>query len=232
MFFRRKDKLLSENFTYEGIASLLSLAFLNEYNSGIQILNEIEGEGDSIGVEKFRQTHNNSFEAIREFLVGEVPNSKKLPILEGERRIDLNYVKNIFETAPIDRDLRIGLVANELAETCIYFVHCVQTGMLISMPNATLSNSKNYRAYLLGNNLNSYLNWGWDNTQKNALQEADVKFTMIMGELVTSNYDMLMTTVRNQNLITAIHKKVCTFVASLSILWEFSVPRAKLGLQK
>ncbi len=100
--------------------------------------------------------------------------------------IQLKQLVSKFET---ENDLPFRKISEELDEIVIYFIDSVKSGQFIMMPNATIESSNRYRAYLLGNNLNGDLGWGWNNEPKTNQEKIDSEFTQFIGQFVTNVAD-------------------------------------------
>ncbi len=100
--------------------------------------------------------------------------------------IQLRQLVSKFET---ENDLQFRKISEELDEIVIYFIDSVKSDKFIMMPNATIESSNRYRAYLLGNNLNGDLGWGWSNEPKINQEKIDNEFTQFIGQFVTNVAD-------------------------------------------
>jgi hypothetical protein len=87
------------------------------------------------------------------------------------------------------------------------------------MPNANLANSKNYRSYLLGNNLNGDLKWGWNSDPQTPREAIDSTITQIIAKMVTSILDKVG---KGKTLEVA-----CSFGVAICLSWEKSEIRSK-----
>jgi hypothetical protein len=131
--------------------------------------------------------------------------------------VDLQLFKEEFESV---NNPFMEVVINELEEVCIYHANCVITGNFIMMPGATMQSSKSYRSYLLGNNLNGDLKWGWEKDEKNLREMADSEFTQLLARFVTAVHDKYG---RNK-----IHRTACVLAVALAHSWERSAERKSL----
>ena len=106
----------------------------------------------------------------------------------------------------------------ELIEVSIYYVDIVKTGNFVLMPNANLTNSKKYRSYLLGNNLNGDLNWGWSNDPQSPREAIDSTITQIIANMITSILDKVGK--------GKTHEAACAFGVAICLSWEKSELRS------
>ena len=116
-------------------------------------------------------------------------------------------------------DPRSEKLTAELSEVSTYYVNSVKFGNFVMMPNANLANSKNYRSYLLGNNLNGDLKWGWSNDSQTSREVIDSTVTQIIAKMVTSILDKVG---YGKTLEAA-----CAFGVAICLSWEKSGIRSE-----
>jgi hypothetical protein len=233
LFFKRSpSKDVVDLAVPESLGHLLSTSFSKEYRNALEIVREIRNEGNESEAKTFESQLVISFGSIQTFLL-EISNQKSKELVLGHKLLlDANFVKAILSNDISDTSGKTEKIVKELEESCSYYADSVTAGKFIMMPNASLSQSQSYRSYLLGNSLNGQFNWGWETTNPNSLQKTDSNFTQIMGRLLTENFDLLNSNIRNKKTIAEIHNRSTTFVVRLSKLWESSTQRESLSLVK
>lgn len=138
--------------------------------------------------------------------------------LQTKVQIDPNWVdvKIFVDDVYLKRELRVQNLVKESIELVIYFADEADSGGLIEMPRSSRGNSLAYRSYLLGNNINSNLAWGWE--KATSFQEkTDSAFTQFIARFITLVHDKGG---RNRILDGAVH-----LAAGLIFEWEVSPER-------
>lgn len=132
---------------------------------------------------------------------------------------ELDHALALVNSPDFTADPRSRKFTAELIEVSTYYVNSVKSGNFVMMPNANLANSKNYRSYLLGNNLNGDLNWGWSNDPQTPREAIDSTVTQIVAKMVTSILDK----VGNGKTLEA----ACAFGVAICLSWEKSGMRSE-----
>lgn len=229
MIFGKKNKSQEINkHSYENFATLFSSKFANEYQHWIEIINEIGQEGIQESIKNQIEELNSAFMAIKHFINNDTTYETNLIFTRQFFTVGSNTIQQIAEQAPVIMTDELRRIADFLAETCIYFSNSVKAGNFVMMPGADLKSSQNYRAYLLGNNLNGKLGWDWQVDDKNKLQKADSHFTQIIGNVLTENFDILTKRVKNPAVVSLIHNHFAIWAVILANKWESSTQRLKL----
>ena len=209
--FKRKSRLedqgkLQEE-RYKLLGRELQIAVENEYQSLSEIM-KLDGR-DPASVEYEERTLeilSNVNRFLNEIL-GSGFGVQKLPP-EWARSLALVNSPNF--TA----DPRSEKLTAQLIEVSTYYVNSVNSGNFVMMPNANLANSKKYRSYLLGNNLNGDLKWGWSNDPQTPREAIDSTVTQIIAKMVTSILDKVG---KGKTLEVA-----CSFGVAICLSWEKS----------
>jgi hypothetical protein len=191
----------------------IQIAVASEYQSLAEIMKLDGRDPNSIAYE---ERTLNILATVSQFLneiLGSGFGDQKMPPEWGH---SLALVNSPDFTADPRREKLIA----ELIEVSTYYVHSVKAGNFVMMPNANIDNSKQYRSYLLGNNLNGDLYWGWSSDPQTPREEIDSTITQIIAKMVTSILDKVG---NGKTLETA-----CAFGIAICLSWEKSERRLSL----
>jgi hypothetical protein len=192
---------------YKLLGREIQNAVASEYESLANMMNRDGIETESVEYEKRELLILSTINSFLHKLLGSDFNEQELP-LDWERSMEL------VKSPEITADPRSESLISELIEVSIYYINTVKSGNFVMMPNADIANSKRYRSYLLGNNLNGDLNWGWNNEPITPRESIDRVITQIVAKVVTSILDKVgrgMT-----------HDIACAFAVAVCLSWEQS----------
>jgi hypothetical protein len=191
----------------------LQVAVEDEFKSLSEIMKLDGKDSDSVAYEERTLEILSSINKFLNEILGSGFGDQKLPA-EWERSFAL------VNSPDFITDPRREKITAELIEVSIDFVDSVKSGMFVIMPNANLTNSKEYRSYLLGNNLNGDLNWGWSNDSQTPSKAIDSTVTQIIAKMVTSILDKVG---KGETFEIA-----CAFGVAICMSWEKSEFRSDL----
>jgi hypothetical protein len=209
--FKRKNepvdqgKLQEER--YKLLGRELQIAVEDEYQSLTEIMNLDGRDPESVAFEERTLEILSTVNRFLNEILGSGFGDQKLP-QEWDRTFAL------VNSSDFTTDPRGEKFTAELIEVSTYYVNSVKSGNFVMMPNANLANSKKYRSYLLGNNLNGDLNWGWSNDPQTPREAIDSTITQIIAKIVTSILDK----VGNGKTLEA----ACAFGVAICLSWEKS----------
>lgn len=209
--FKRKrgpvdlGKLQEES--YKLICRELQIAVESEYQSLSEIMKLDGRDPESVAYENRTLEILSTVNRFLNEILGSGFGDQKLPP-EWNRSLDL------VNSPDFMADSRSEKYTSELIEVSTYYIKSVKSGNFVMMPNANLANSKNYRSYLLGNNLNGDLDWGWSNDPHTPREAIDSTITQIIGKTVTSILDKVG---EGKTLEAA-----CAFGVAICLSWEKS----------
>ena len=134
----------------------------------------------------------------------------------GDQKVqpEWNRCIALVDSQELTADSRSEKLTATLIEVSTYYVDMVKSGNFVMMPNANLANSEKYRSYLLGNNLNGDLRWGWNNDPQTPREAIDSTVTQIIARTVTSILDKVG---KGKTLEVA-----CAFGVAICLSWEKS----------
>jgi hypothetical protein len=199
---------------YKLLCRELQIAVESEYQSLSEIMKLDGRDPDSVAYENRTLEILSTVNRFLNEILGAGFGDQKLPP-EWGRSLELVHSPDFIA------DPRSEKYAAELIEVSTYYVNSVKSGNFVMMPNANLANSKNYRSYLLGNNLNGDLNWGWSNDPHTPREAIDSTITQIIAKTVTSILDK----VGNGKTLEA----ACAFGVAICLLWEKSGIRSEFN---
>jgi hypothetical protein len=214
--FKRKSepadqgKLLEER--YKLLGRELQIAVENEYQSLSEIMKLDGRDPESVAYEERTLEILSIVNRFLNEILGSGFGNQKLPP-------EWDHSFALVNSPDFAADPRSKKFTAELIEVSNYYVNSVKAGNFVMMPNANLANSKNYRSYLLGNNLNGDLKWGWSNDPQTPREAIDSTVTQIIAKMVTSILDK----VGNGKTLEA----ACAFGVAICLLWEKSGMRSE-----
>ena len=216
--FKRKSEPANqgnlEEERYKLICRELQAALRSEYESLSELMDMDGRDPESVAYETRTLKILSQLTTYLEEILGSTSNGQSF---SPDWRRSLELVKSEeFLSAPNRAKL-----SDQLVEVSTYYVDSVKRGTFVMMPNATISSSKKYRSYLLGNNLNGDLKWGWDHESLTARETLDSYLTQIVARMVTSILDK----VGNGQTLEA----ACNLGVAICLNWEKSGDRAQLA---
>jgi hypothetical protein len=215
--FKRKKVLVVQSRLEEDLYKLLGRelqnAVENEYQSLSEIMKLDGRDPDSVTYEE------------RTFEILSIVNRFLNEILGsglGDQRLPIKWDRSLamVNSSDFTSDPRSEIFTANLIEVSNYYVDGVESGSFVMMTNANLANSKKYRSYLLGNNLNDELKWGWSNDPQTPKEATDSTVTQIIAKMVTSILDKVG---KDKTFEVA-----CAFGIAICFSWEKSEIRSAL----
>ena len=204
--------LLEERFKL--IGRELQLAMAAEYQSLDEMMKLDGRDPDSIAYEERTLTILSNLKLFLNEIAGlESSNQSFSP--------DWERLANLLNLESFLADPRYSKLIGNLMDVSQYYIESVKTGNFVMMPNANISNSKKYRSYLLGNNLNGDLNWGWNNDPQTTREALDSTLTQVVAKMVTSIQDKVG---KGKTLEVA-----GSIGVAICLEWERSSVRSKLS---
>ena len=209
--FKRKSepedqgKLQEER--YKLLGRELQIAVENEYQSLSEIMKLDGRDPESVAYEERTLEILSNVNRFLNEILGSGFGNQKLPP-------EWDHSLTLVNSPDFTADPRSEKFTAELIEVSTYYVNSVKSGNFVMMPNANLANSKKYRSYLLGNNLNGNLKWGWSNDPQTPREAIDSTVTQIIAKMVTSILDKVG---KGKTLEVA-----CSFGVAICLSWEKS----------
>ena len=215
--FKRKKVRVGQSRLEEDLYKLLGRelqnAVENEYQSLSEIMKLDGRDPDSVTYEE------------RTFEILSIVNRFLNEILGsgfGDQRLPIKWDRSLamVNSSDFTSDPRSEIFTANLIQVSNYYVDAVESGSFVMMTNANLANSKKYRSYLLGNNLNDELKWGWSNDPQTPKEATDSTVTQIIAKMVTSILDKVG---KGKTFEVA-----CAFGIAICFSWEKSEIRSAL----
>lgn len=202
-----KDQGKLQEELYKLLGRELQIAVENEYQNLSEIMKLDGRDPESIEYEERTLGILSNVNRFLNEILGSGFGDQKLPP-------EWNHTLALVNSPNFTADPRSEKLTAQLIEVSTYYVKSVNSGNFVMMPNANLANSKKYRSYLLGNNLNGDLKWGWSNDPQTPREAIDSTVTQIIAKMVTSILDK----VGNGKTLEV----ACSFGVAICLSWEKS----------
>jgi hypothetical protein len=192
---------------YKLLGREIQTAVATEFESLAEMMNRDRTDPESVEYEKRELLILSTINSFLNEILGSGFDEQKLPL-------DWERIKDLVKSPEIRADPRNESLIAELIEVSIYYLDTVKSGNFVMIPNANLAKSKRYRSYLLGNNLNGDLNWGWNNDPITPREAIDRVVTQIVAKAVTEILDKVGAGMT--------HNIACAFAVAVCLSWEKS----------